>query len=82
MSPNARKSLLRLRSITLGVICLTGFWTSFQVLDPAPPPILDQILVAAYGIWFATEARRNTAKLKSKDKDEDDEGKDEEGNDA
>jgi hypothetical protein len=71
-----RSSLLRLRSITLGVICLTGFWTAFQVWDPTPPPVLDQILVAAFGIWFATEARRNTAKLKAKEEDEEKEKED------
>ena len=26
------------------------------VADPTPPPVLDQILVASFGIWFANEA--------------------------
>lgn len=71
----ARNPLANVRSTTLGIIGLTGLWTTFQVFDKTPPPVLDQILVAAFGIWFATEAKRNgkaKAKVKTKD-DEDDE---------
>lgn len=59
---NRRNPLARVRTTTVGIIGLTGLWTSFQVLDRTPPPVLDQILVAAFGIWFATEAKRNNAK--------------------
>lgn len=59
---NRRNPLARVRTTTVGIIGLTGLWTSFQVFDRTPPPVLDQILVAAFGIWFATEAKRNNAK--------------------
>ena len=60
-----RNPLAGVRSTTVGIIGLTGLWTSFQVFDKTPPAVLDQILVAAFGIWFATEAKRNS-KTKSK----------------
>lgn len=59
------------RSTTVGVIGLTAMWAAFQVFDDSPPPILDQILAAAFTVWFATEARRN---LRSGDKDDDKDG--------
>ena len=71
----ARNPLANVRSTTIGIIGLTGLWTTFQVFDKTPPPALDQILVAAFAIWFATETKRNAstkAKAKAKD-DEDDE---------
>jgi hypothetical protein len=37
-------------------------WGLFQWKDPTPPAVLDQLLVAAFGIWFATEAKRNSGK--------------------
>lgn len=58
----ARNPLANVRSTTVGIIGLTGLWTVFQVVDKTPPPVLDQILVAAFGIWFATEAKRNKPK--------------------
>jgi len=55
-----RNPLSGVRSTTVGIVGLTGLWTGFQVFDPSPPPILDQVLVAAFGVWFATEAKRNS----------------------
>lgn len=41
---------------TIGLICLTALWVFFQWRDPTPPPILDQILVASFSVWFANAA--------------------------
>lgn len=60
-----RNPLSKVRASTVGIVALTGLWTSFQVFDSNPPPVLDQILVAVFGIWFATEAKRNTGKAKA-----------------
>lgn len=60
-----RNPLSGVRSTTFGIVGLTGLWTSFQLFDKTPPPILDQILVAAFGVWFATEAKRNNAGRKA-----------------
>lgn len=69
-----RNPLANVRTTTVGIIGLTGLWTTFQVFDKTPPPVLDQILVAAFGIWFATEAKRNgKAKATKQDDDEDEE---------
>ena len=57
-----RNPLAGVRTTTVGIVSLTALWTGFQVWDDAPPPILDQILVAAFGVWFATEAKRNAGK--------------------
>lgn len=65
-----RDSLARLRSTTVGIVGLTALWTGFQVLDESPPPILDQILVAAFGVWFATEAKRNSRVKKTASDDD------------
>lgn len=67
-----RNPLANVRTTTVGIIGLTGLWTIFQVFDKTPPPVLDQILVAAFGIWFATEAKRN-GKAKAKKADDEDE---------
>ena len=56
-----RNPLAQVRSTTVGILGLTGMWTAFQLFDPTPPPVLDQVLVAAFGIWFATEAKRNSS---------------------
>lgn len=64
-----RNPLSGVRSTTVGIIGLTGLWTGFQLFDPSPPPILDQVLVAAFGVWFATEAKRNNRKVDA-EKDE------------
>ena len=55
----ARNPLANVRSTTVGIIALTGLWTAFQIFDKTPPPALDQILVAAFGLWFATETKHN-----------------------
>ena len=60
-----RNPLSGFRSTTIGIIALTGLWTGFQVFDSSPPPILDQVLVAAFGVWFATEAKRNSSAKKA-----------------
>lgn len=59
-----RNPLAEVRSTTVGIVGLTMLWTGFQVWDDAPPAILDQILVAAFGVWFATEAKRHAGKEK------------------
>lgn len=78
-----RNPLANVRSTTVGILGLTGMWAAFQALDPSPPPVLDQLLVAAFGIWFATEAKRNSTAPRRKKavKEEDsstDEGDDDE----
>lgn len=73
-----RNPFSEVRSTTFGIIALTGLWTAFQVFDPNPPPVLDQILVAAFGLWFASETKRNksvqkkAASDRTSDEDEDD----------
>lgn len=62
-----RNPFADVRSTTVGVICLTAMWASFQVFDESPPPILDQILAAAFAVWFATEAKRNLKPSDDKD---------------
>lgn len=59
-----RNPLAEVRSTTMGIVALTVLWTGFQVWDKSPPPVLDQVLVAAFGIWFATEAKYNSSKRK------------------
>jgi hypothetical protein len=44
------------RPSTVGLVCLTLLWIFFQWRDPTPPPILDQILVASFSVWFANAA--------------------------
>lgn len=72
-----RNPLSGVRSTTIGIIALTGLWTAFQVFDQTPPPVLDQLLVAAFGVWFAAEVKGNSDRAKAKtkagdeDKDED-----------
>jgi hypothetical protein len=74
MAAGWRNPLAAVRSTTLGIIGLTGLWTGFQIFDSNPPPILDQVLVAAFGVWFATEAKRNSsAKKDAAEKDAEDE---------
>lgn len=65
----SRNPLANVRSTTIGIVTLTGLWTAFQVFDKTPPPVLDQILVAAFGIWFATEAKHNNRKKSKTDKE-------------
>ena len=65
--------LKSVKPFTAGLFMLTTLWASFQWLDPTPPPVLDQLLVAAFGIWFANEAIEK--KNKRPDDDEDDDKK-------
>lgn len=67
-----RNPLANIRSTTVGILALTVLWTSFQVFDSTPPPILDQVLVAAFGVWFATEAKRNNSSRVKKPASEND----------
>lgn len=61
-----KRNLADVRSTTVGIVGLTGMWAAFQVFDKSPPAVLDQILVAAFGVWFATEAKRNATKDEQK----------------
>ncbi|MFV8242199.1 hypothetical protein [Mycolicibacterium peregrinum] len=83
-----------MKPMTVGLILLTGLWGLFQWKDPTPPPVLDQIMVAAFGVWFANEAidkskgRRNVKINKdgsvsiSEDPDDDETDSDEEEDDV
>jgi hypothetical protein len=51
-----RNPLADTKPMTVGIFLLTALWAVFQWRDPTPPPVLDQILVGAFGIWFANEA--------------------------
>lgn len=66
-----RNPLADIRSTTVGIIALTGMWAAFQLFDDTPPPVLDQVLVAVFGIWFATETKRASKKKPKTDDDED-----------
>lgn len=68
-----RNPLADVRSTTVGIVTLTALWAGFQVFDNTPPPVLDQILVAAFGVWFATEAKRNNFGSRKDDSGDDDE---------
>jgi hypothetical protein len=63
--------LAELKPMTVGLFLLVCLWALFQWKDPTPPPVLDQILVAAFGVWFANEAidKKNDAVKKAKDDD-------------
>lgn len=71
-----RNPLADKKPTTVGLFLMTALWTGFQWKDPTPPPVLDQILVASFGAWFASEAVDNKKKKNSnrKDDDEDAEG--------
>lgn len=49
-------SVSEVKPTTVGLFLLTCLWAIFQWRDPTPPPVLDQILVATFGAWFASEA--------------------------
>lgn len=51
-----RNPLADVKPMTVGIFLLTSLWAVFQWKDPTPPPVLDQILVATFGVWFANEA--------------------------
>lgn len=73
-----RNPLSGVRSTTVGIIGLTVLWTVFQMTDKSPPPVLDQILVAAFGVWFATEAKYNNKRHKKSNQDDEVEEDDDE----
>lgn len=66
-----RNPLSGVRTTTVGVVGLIASWVAFQIFDENPPPVLDQLLVAIFGVWFAAEAKRNS-QVKKKASDEDD----------
>lgn len=51
-----RNPLRGTKPATVGLFLLVCLWALFQWKDPTPPPVLDQILVASFGVWFANEA--------------------------
>ena len=75
-----RNPLAETKPTTVGLFLLVSLWALFQWKDPTPPPVLDQILVASFGVWFASEAidkKSTDKKSNSKTADEDDEDEDE-----
>ena len=73
-----RNPLAETKPTTVGLFLMTALWSAFQWKDPTPPPVLDQILVASFGAWFASEAVDNKKKKNNssqKDEDEDAEGR-------
>lgn len=68
-----RNPLAEAKPTTVGLFLLVCLWALFQWRDPTPPPVLDQILIATFGAWFANEAiDKKASKGKTQDKDEDD----------
>ncbi|ASZ74654.1 hypothetical protein KHO57_gp079 [Mycobacterium phage Phabba] len=65
-----KNPLAEAKPTTVGLFLLVVLWALFQWRDPTPPPVLDQILVASFGVWFANEA---IDKKNKKDDDDDDE---------
>jgi xanthosine utilization system XapX-like protein len=57
-----KNPLANVKPMNIGITLLTGLWALFQWRDPTPPPVLDQILVAAMGVWFANQAIDRKAK--------------------
>ena len=57
-----KNPLAEAKPTTVGLFLLVVLWALFQWRDPTPPPVLDQILVASFGVWFANEAidKKNT----------------------
>lgn len=56
MASKWKNPLADTKPATVGLFLLVCLWAAFQWKDPTPPPVLDQILVASFGIWFANEA--------------------------
>jgi len=65
----AKMPIRETKPTTVGLFLLTCLWAFFQWKDPTPPPVLDQILVASFGVWFANGAYE---KNKRKNNDDDD----------
>jgi hypothetical protein len=73
MGNNAKRQLAESKPTTVGLFLLTVLWAVFQWKDPTPPPVLDQILVASFGVWFANEAIDKKRKSGTTDDDSEDE---------
>lgn len=73
MARRWKNPLADTKPTTVGLFLLVCLWALFQWKDPTPPPVLDQILVASFGVWFANEAidKKNDAVKQAKD-DKDD----------
>lgn len=96
MTPQKKRFGAHVKPMSVGLFLLTLLWALFQWKDPTPPPVLDQIMVAAFGVWFANEAidRKNgkgkrSVKINkdgsvsvSEDPDDDDTDSDEEEDDV
>lgn len=71
-----RNPLAETKPASVGLFLLVCLWAVFQWRDPTPPPVLDQILVASFGIWFANEAIDKKTSGTSKKRVVDDEDED------
>ncbi|WP_202915411.1 MULTISPECIES: hypothetical protein [unclassified Mycolicibacterium] len=54
--PKLPRKVLEAKPTTVALFLLTCLWAVFQWLATTPPPVLDQMLVGAFGVWFANEA--------------------------
>lgn len=66
-----------MKPTTFAVFALVTLWVGFQLFDDTPPPVLDQLLVGTFGVWFANEAvdkRKDTKKKSIGDGDDEEEG--------
>lgn len=70
MARKWKNPLAETKPTTVGLFGLTCLWAVFQWKGPTPPPVLDQILVASFGVWFANEAidKKNEGAKKQDDK--------------
>lgn len=71
--PKLSLGLYEAKPTTVGLFLLTCLWALFQWRDPTPPPVLDQILIATFGAWFANEAidHKNTKNQSAANDDDD-----------
>lgn len=72
MASKWKNPLADTKPTTVGLFLLVCLWALFQWRDPTPPPVLDQILVATFGVWFANEAIDKKNSGNKKDDDDDD----------
>lgn len=83
---NWRNPFRDTKPTTVGLFLLVCLWALFQWKDPTPPPVLDQILVASFGVWFANEAidkkNEEVKAAKKKKRAVEDEGTDDEEEDT
>ncbi|ACH62142.1 hypothetical protein MYRNA_141 [Mycobacterium phage Myrna] len=52
---------------TIGMGLMGTGWVSAQALMDAPPPVLDQVMVAAFGVWFTSMALEQRKKSDAAD---------------